>query len=554
MQRILLLSLSYAVFMTTACASSDSGPRGGGGIDAGGGGLDSSVEAGTADAGRDAASADTGATPDAGFGPGSTCQACETRADCMVGYYCAPLPVGGNACLPSCNPDIPDCPPRFDCVADLTAGIPEPVCAPVGERCCVDADNDLHGEGVGCMGSDCDDDDNTVHSSAMEICDGLDNDCDGMADDGDPACPRGDHVAVAGCESGACTIAMCEPAWDDCDGDPATGCETPLTTPTDCGTCGTTCAPPNATGDCSGGTCGVGVCDGGWGDCNGMACGAGCNLARASETCASGTCSIASCDPGWGDCDTLTSTGCETSLRTNADCGACGSICSPTRGTGDCSTGMCRLSTCDSGWGDCDLMSATGCETSLRTNTDCAACGVPCSRAGGTSSCASGSCLLSGCNAGFANCDGNDTNGCEVQHSSVAGSCGANHVGTYDGDRSCGFVCGGNTSWNLFATRTGLTSAWFAATVREDSDCPADIEHRIRLTVPPGTDYDLYVYRPCGTLIASSRAGTGAADSVVVSEGESSGSDDTFTYYVEVRHFSGSSCTPWTLSFDGHNC
>jgi len=32
------------------------------------------------------------------------------------------------------------------------------------------------------------------------------------------------------------------------------------------------------------------------------------------------------------------------------------------------------------------------------------------------------------------------------------------------------------------------------------------------------------------------------------------GSDDSFDYYVEVRHFSGESCANWTLTFYGHDC
>jgi len=54
--------------------------------------------------------------------------------------------------------------------------------------------------------------------------------------------------------------------------------------------------------------------------------------------------------------------------------------------------------------------------------------------------------------------------------------------------------------------------------------------------------------------VASSRGGTGADETIIIRESESSGSDDDFDYFVEVRYFSGRSCSNYTLSFDGHNC
>jgi hypothetical protein len=146
-------------------------------------------------------------------------------------------------------------------------------------------------------------------------------------------------------------------------------------------------------------------------------------------------------------------------------------------------------------------------------------------------------------------------NGCEVQHGASAGCGAAIDLGTYDGDRSCGVICGGNTGWDTFNTRTGRTSAWFRATIFEDSGCDADVEHQVRLASPAGIDYDLYVYRGCGgALIGSSSAGAGANDTVVVREADDSSGNDGITYWIEVRYYSGSSCANWTLSVDGHNC
>ena len=102
---------------------------------------------------------------------------------------------------------------------------------------------------------------------------------------------------------------------------------------------------------------------------------------------------------------------------------------------------------------------------------------------------------------------------------------------------------------------TGTSSGWFRGRVREDSLCTASVEHQVRLEVPAGVDYDLYLHKgSCGSRPSSSVGGAGADETLTVSEGDSFGSDDDFGYYVEVRYVSGASCAPWTLRFYGHDC
>lgn len=703
------------------CAAGDSGVGDGG--DAGAG-MDSGPEL---DGGG---IPDSGPPPDAGppiITEGETCDPCAMTTDCEPGFHCADIATGGSVCLPVCEPDIPSCPARFDCVMNLTDSIPEPVCAPVGERCCVDEDGDDYGTGVGCDGLDCDDEDPSTHTDAVEVCDGIDNNCNSFVDDGDPdvMCPRGMHVATTGCDAGACVITECEPGWGDCDMDAANGCETSLDTLSDCGSCGTPCAPTNAVGDCSSGECRIGACNMGFGDCDTMAgngcetstttltdcglCGRACSPAGAVGDCSTGSCEIGSCNSNRGDCDSNAANGCETTLTTNTDCGGCGMVCAPPGGLGECSTGMCRLTTCTMpGTADCDGSSANGCETNTRTLTDCGGCSIPCSRSNGTATCASGVCDLASCSAGwgncdmnqtngceqrlntlthcggcgvgctiangtgdcssgscavascnpgwgdcdgnpangceqqlnttthcggcgvgcslanagetcstgacaittcdggfgncdgttgngceqpldviphcggcgmtcsrpqgtvscssgscnltgclsrYSNCDGNASNGCEQSHAQVQGSCASPlFLGSMDGDRNCGFVCGGNTAWDVSRGFSDRNTRWLSVTMVEDSDCPTDIEHRITLTSPPGTDYDLYVYRTCGGAPVASSTSTGATDQVTLRVNDRTGSSDTFTYMIEVRYFSGESCSNWDLLVEGHNC
>lgn len=63
--------------------------------------------------------------------------------------------------------------------------------------------------------------------------------------------------ATAGvCNAGVCEGASCTAGFGDCNGDMNDGCETALSSATDCGACGQPCtAGPNATANCSSGSC-----------------------------------------------------------------------------------------------------------------------------------------------------------------------------------------------------------------------------------------------------------------------------------------------------------
>jgi hypothetical protein len=246
------------------------------------------------------------------------------------------------------------------------------------------------------------------------------------------------------CDDGQCQP-VCDPLWADCNGDYQDGCETPTNTLTNCGGCGDACAIANASATCASGQCEVSSCASDWADCNMddtscetqlgttshcTGCGMGCSLANAVATCAgsagSHSCAVSACtQTHFANCDNTASNGCEVDKRTNVNhCGACGNACRNHAHVSNatCSANACNY-TCAAGWGNCN--STAGCETALNTNTDCTGCGVACSRSNGTASCSTGSCQLTGCNAGFGNCDGNAANGCEpLTTLSNCGACG----------------------------------------------------------------------------------------------------------------------------------
>jgi len=95
-----------------------------------------------------------------------------------------------------------------------------------------------------------------------------------------------------------------------------------------------------------------------------------------------------------------------------------------------CSTGTCQLTGCSTGFANCDNNATNGCEVNTNTSaTNCGGCGLACSTVHGTPSCNNATCSIV-CAGGYGNCDGNVANGCEAEFASNTNNCG-----------SCGTVC-----------------------------------------------------------------------------------------------------------------
>lgn len=155
-------------------------------------------------------------------------------------------------------------------------------------------------------------------------------------------------------------------------------------------------------------------------------CGAVCETPNAMSTCRVGRCQF-QCSPGWGNCNQDRTDGCELDLTTSADnCGLCGRACTATNAAPVCSMAICGVGACQAGYANCDTDSTNGCEIDTRTDSaHCGGCNQRCSLPAASSRCEQSTCVVTGCDAGFGDCDDLDSNGCEVALGSAVQHCGA---------------------------------------------------------------------------------------------------------------------------------
>jgi hypothetical protein len=324
----------------------------------------------------------------------------------------------------------------------------------------------------------------------------LNSDCTGMAASADGGAPRNlcnttthqcnECQATEDCPDGK----LCSPSGVcviGCDLQHGKSCPSPLTccnnlcidTRSDllnCGGCGTLCTGGDTlccNSQCANPLSNVAHCGG----C-GRACATGGSVATAQ--CGGGVCT-STCEPGSGNCIKpefpAADDGCETATNTVEACGACGVHCDTTSGNSgaascvlpDGGVAACHYAGCLNNYGDClsTAPNSDGCETLLRTATNCGACNRKCDTLTSTgATCASGTCQYSGCIAGFQDCDINsppegNKNGCETPITTVAncGGCGrACDVSSgYSGAPSCSPVDGGSAacSYNGCAANRG---------------------------------------------------------------------------------------------------
>jgi hypothetical protein len=258
-----------------------------------------------------------------------------------------------------------------------------------------------------------------------ELCNGADDDCDTMIDEGFDLDTSVEHCGACNarcssangmptCMGGMCFVS-CSAGYADCNSTASDGCEASLSSASSCGSCMNACADSEVC-DLDGPTMGCAIDCGSATNCSGRcadlatdfancgACDYACSPANADQ-CLDRTCrcgAMTPCSPGLnccggrcvtldttidcGSCGNVCPTGsdccggrCIDVTSDRANCGACGVLCSIPNGTGGCVSGSCSIASCQSGWGNCNLSVADGCETYIAGDTmNCGACGAAC--------------------------------------------------------------------------------------------------------------------------------------------------------------------------------
>ncbi|AKU95210.1 Tryptophan synthase alpha chain [Labilithrix luteola] len=248
--------------------------------------------------------------------------------------------------------------------------------------------------------------------------------------------------AYLDCVAGKC-VPSCLEGYADCNGVREDLCETRLGDNDNCNGCGDACPDPAKPciydDDAKKGQCG---CDKGRSFCAGAcvdletsddncgACGVACPRTGASEPgsnahygCDEGTCGHVKCDQGFANCDGKNDNGCEANLLSPTSCGACNIACDPGQ--------TCRRNS----KGEAECICAKGqtlcgdtCADLRADLRNCGGCGIDCTsialNANGLGTCTYGSCGFV-CMQDWGECNGDPTDGCEVNLASDPRNCGA---------------------------------------------------------------------------------------------------------------------------------
>ncbi|HEX4445081.1 MAG TPA: hypothetical protein VH044_00030 [Polyangiaceae bacterium] len=108
----------------------------------------------------------------------------------------------------------------------------------------------------------------------------------------------------------------------------------------------------------------------------------------------------------------------------------CSPACVNAHGTTSCANGTC-IPVCDNGFADCNGNASDGCETNLQSDpANCNACMNACVVDSGSAICQGGACAMSSCATGTGDCDKDAGDGCETNLDTSTANC-----------RFCGNAC-----------------------------------------------------------------------------------------------------------------
>jgi len=189
----------------------------------------------------------------------------------------------------------------------------------------------------------------------------------------------------------------------------------------------------------------------------------------------------------------------------------------------------------------------------------------PCSLPNANASCSGGSCGLDSCLTGYDNCDSNDANGCELDHTVVGGGSGvgdtcATAVNMSDADDIEDLdICGDIGSDVTFAYSASNTY-WFRLIGEECDmwDSERFLDFHFYLTVPAGVNYTISVYDECGDGPSATATNGNVCvwwyDNVWDPFGNGfdyeDNSDDMF---IKVEFSGGNSCDTFSLHVEGND-
>src|SRR5262249_49793427 len=107
-------------------------------------------------------------------------------------------------------------------------------------------------------------------------------------------------------------------------------------------------------------------------------------------------------------------------------CGACGQACMIPNAMPGCAMGKCTAGSCNPGFADCNANPADGCEVSTDSDSgNCGRCGRSCAAPNATTGCVAGACVIAACMPGYRNCNGDPVDGCETDVANDVKNCGA---------------------------------------------------------------------------------------------------------------------------------
>jgi hypothetical protein len=374
---------------------------------------------------------------------GPKCDGCPFDFPCNVDADCSSNSCDSmtHKCVLSCAKGTDECDGDYDDPCETNLLTDKRSCGACGHQC------DLPNADSICVGGEC----------QIDMCRGSFERCSTDGGDGcltnldnDPmncgGCGK-ECAAVNGtpkCVNGKCQN-TCNDDFGDCDGDPTNGCETSTKDVQNCGACGKVCAEPaGKTANCVDGKCGTSVCDDGTADCdadgtcsydtttdpnNCGRCGRVCTASHGQAACQNGECVVVACDPGFDNCNQEDegggyADGCEADLSdSSGNCGACHQSCSFKHGNGACQNGACVVTSCESGFFDCDSDASNGCEADISSDPkNCGGCKNVCQATNATPTCMDSQCGQK-CTAPFAHCV-SGASGCETDTSSSTQHCG----------------------------------------------------------------------------------------------------------------------------------